>query len=251
MTSILRSIALERRPPKAPPRESRVLLRLLESSSPLVVFPLVRSLWWLVPCPSNWLTRASSAGVVDDSDGDEDENLTDAEDPTITIGMTPRNGKVTKGAIVAKAPASELRSEASFVVSTFCPCPPPLTFLAEFRRSPIFSSPILLEDQRVPQRVTRARPFENLDSVEYLSSDPPFHNLDSRSESRASTTHSSTLSHSRSRSVLSFFTSATSPVSTASSHDSATPTKSSVLVKGPERKKKMGRIRRVVSKVFG
>ncbi|GAA6020496.1 hypothetical protein JCM11491_001375 [Sporobolomyces phaffii] len=164
--------------------------------------------------------------VVDDSDGDEDENLTDAEDPTITIGMTPRNGKVTKGAIVAKAPASELRSETSL---------------------PIFSSPIPLE----AQRVTRARPFESLDSVEYLSSDPPFHNLDSRSESRASTTHSSTLSHSRSRSVLSFFTSATSPVSTASSRDYATSTKSSVLVKGPERKKKMGRIRRVVSKVFG
>ncbi|GAA5958280.1 hypothetical protein JCM3765_004777 [Sporobolomyces pararoseus] len=188
-------------------------------------------------------SRQLPTWVIDESDEeDEDENLADVDEPTITIGMTPQ--------AMEPGRVSSLGSPGAFSRSS---------------RSTLASETISMEDQRVerprklvvdtsipPQAQNRSSSSATPTAV-----DLPFQNLDSRCDSRTSISgsstrdHSSSHSHSRSRSVISFFTRSTSSLASFSSSTDWTASTTDVKIgdKTPKAKK-IGRIRRVVSKIF-
>ncbi|GAA5901464.1 uncharacterized protein JCM6883_000219 [Sporobolomyces salmoneus] len=180
--------------------------------------------------------------VADDSDEEEDQDA-DVDEPTITIGMTPRTGRPSKVSVLGGGKASHGSRT------------------AEIPRVPLKSArEVSLDEQRVstPAKLLNYLP----DTVSNRSStstraptDLPFQNLDSRSDSRASTTRSTHLGgHARSRSVLSFFTRSTSSLAMSVSSETeeeewTTHTKVEIGGQG-NKKRKLEKIRRVVSKVF-
>ncbi|GAA5992416.1 hypothetical protein JCM5350_000973 [Sporobolomyces pararoseus] len=190
-------------------------------------------------------SRQLPTWVIDESDEEEeDENLADVDEPTITIGMTPQATR--KGRVPA------LASQTRFAESN------------ETHESyALLTEPVLVEDQQVDQsrnlKIDTSLPpqtqIRSSSSATPTAVDLPFQNLDSRSESRRSVSESTTrnrsLSHSRSHSVISFFTRSTSSLASVSSSADWTVSTTDVTAEGrPSKANKIGRIRRVVSKIF-
>ncbi|GAA5872039.1 hypothetical protein JCM16303_000953 [Sporobolomyces ruberrimus] len=177
-------------------------------------------------------SRKLPTWIAEDSDNDEEENLADVDEPTITIGMVPRSGRpsniVPLGTKTAKeASLKERQNPATLALKAATP---------EEQR-------VALQNDASEVLLDRASPTISNES------DAPFKNLHFRTNSRTSTLRSSNFSHSRSRSVLSFFTRAESRASTTTSVDWAGSVK--VPIDDDTRKsKKTGKLRRVVSKIF-
>ncbi|GAA6059732.1 hypothetical protein JCM10212_000260 [Sporobolomyces blumeae] len=188
-----------------------------------------------------------------DDDSDSDENMADIDEPTITLA-TPT--KASKAASHRASRSSTLRKSKKSSASPRKSLKKSSPHISHAREDSIVSLEAQRFDRPVFSRNNTATTFSTTTSVSTCArpvtpnpADLPFTDLDLRADSRASTAYSSHGGHSRSRSVISFFTRSVSRASNASSLGWSTSSENPHAVEA-EKPKKCGRLRRAVSKVF-